>query len=179
MAGSVNRAGLPETGTCTAQRRGQGSKTAAGRQRTTAGRGAPTLTPRTACYGEGNSKTPPTHTPHAHLGKHSAQAASLPEASGIPAIRPRRAPPGSGQCPGSSTAKAGTHKSAGEHTVSQSKKHGPQKYCIKEQYLQRRSPCTMNSVSCTSLASRAVRNGCAVSGAGSEQPMPTAHGVRT
>lgn len=65
MAGSVNRAGLPETGTCTAQHRGQGSKTAAGRQRTTAGQGAPTLTPRTACYGEGNSKTPHPHTSRA------------------------------------------------------------------------------------------------------------------
>lgn len=97
MAGSVNRAGLPETGTCTAQRRGQGSKTAAGRQRTTAGQGAPTLTPRTACYGEGNNKTPHPRTSRAPGQAQRAGSTGLPEASGIPAERPRQAPPGSGQ----------------------------------------------------------------------------------
>jgi hypothetical protein len=38
MVGSVFRAGLPETGTSTPQRSGQGSKTAAGRKRPKPGR---------------------------------------------------------------------------------------------------------------------------------------------
>ena len=178
MAGSVNRAGLPETGTCTSQRRGQASKTAAGRQRTTAGEGAPTLTPRTACYGEGNSKTPL----HPHTSRARASTArrqhKLPEASGIAAEWPRRAPPGSGQSPGSPTAPAGTPESLGRQTILQFKKQGLPERLDKITVFTRRSPCTTNSVSSTSLASSAVRNGCAVSGAGSEQPMPAPHEAR-
>ena len=85
----MNRAGLPETGACTAQRRGQGSKTAAGRQRTTAGQCAPTLTPRTACYGEGNSKTP--------LHPHTSRAPGQAQRAGSAACRRRQGSPPNGR----------------------------------------------------------------------------------
>jgi hypothetical protein len=63
-----------------------GSKTAAGRKRTSAAQVAQTLTTRTAWYGEGNSETASSLL---QCRKQCAQPAKLAEASGIKAGWPR------------------------------------------------------------------------------------------
>ena len=83
MVGSVNRAGLPETGTSTAQRSGQGSKTAA---RTQAHKVRADLDDENGVirYREQQASLPPHPCP---FGKRSAQAVTQkwPAASRIKA----------------------------------------------------------------------------------------------